>query len=50
MTVKEGRITKLDIQAAMLSDIDFSVAEVKASAVIAYEMTEIYKIKYKAEN
>ena len=50
VTVKEGRITKLDIQAAMLSDIDFSVAEVKASAVIAYEMTEIYKIKYKAEN
>ena len=50
VTVKEGRITKLDIQAAMLSDIDFSVADVKASAVIAYEMTEIYKIKYKAEN
>ena len=50
VTVKEGRITKLDIQAAMLSDIDFSVADVKASTVVSYEMTEIYKIKYKSEN
>lgn len=50
VTVKEGRITALNIQAAMLSDIDFSVSEVKASTVVAYEMTESYKIKYKSES
>ena len=46
VTVKNGRVSNLNIQAAVLSDIDFSVADVKASAVIAYEMTETYKIKY----
>ena len=46
LTVKDDRITALNIQAAMLSDIDFSVADVRASTVIAYEMTESYKIKY----
>ena len=46
LTVKDGRITTLNIQAAMLSDIDFCVADTKASTIIAYEMTESYKIKY----
>lgn len=46
LTVKKGRITSLDMRAAVLSDIQFSVAEVKANAVICYEMTESYKVKY----
>ena len=50
VTVKEGKITGLDIQAAMLSDIDFSVADVRASTVVAYDMKESYKIKYKSES
>ena len=48
VTVKNGKVTNLNIQAGVLSDIDFSVADVKASAVIGYEMKEIYKIKYNA--
>ncbi len=50
ITVSDGRITAFNIQAAMISDIDFSVADVKASTVVAYEMTENYKIKYNNEN
>ena len=46
MTVSEGRVSKLSIRAAMLADIDFSVAEVAASTVICYEMTETYNIIY----
>ena len=49
VTVKDGRVSNLNIQAAVLSDIDFSVADVKASAVICYEMKETYKIKYTAK-
>ena len=49
VTVKDGMVSSLNIQAAVLSDIDFSVADVKASAVVAYEMTESYKIKYNNE-
>ena len=44
--VKNGEIASLDMRAAVLSDIDFSVADVKAKAVICYEMTESYKIRY----
>jgi hypothetical protein len=50
ITVSDGRITAFNIQAAMISDIDFSVADVKAKAVVGYEMTESYKIKYTGEN
>lgn len=49
VTVKDGRVSNLNIQAGVLSDIDFSVADVKASAVIGYEMKEIYKVKYNAK-
>ena len=45
-SVKQGRVTSLNISAAVLSDIDFSVADVRASTVVGYEMTESYKIKY----
>lgn len=46
MTVKDDRIASLSINAAMLADIDFSVAEVKASAIVGYDMTEKYNIVY----
>ena len=49
-TVRQGRVTSMNIRAAVLSDIDFSVADVKAKAVVGYEMTESYKIKYTGEN
>ena len=48
VSVKESRISNLNIQAAMLSDIDFSVADVRASTVVGYDMKETYKIKYKS--
>jgi hypothetical protein len=44
--VKKGRTSALDISAGMLSVIEFSVADVCASTVVGYEMTESYKIKY----
>ena len=47
--VKQGKVSSINIQAAMLSDVDFSVADVKASAVISYEMKESYKIKYEVK-
>lgn len=50
VSVKNGRVSNLNIQAGVLSDIDFSVADVKAKAVVGYEMTESYKIKYTGEN
>ncbi len=46
MTVSDGKVEKLSIKAAMLADIDFSVAEVTASTIVAYEMTETYNITY----
>ena len=46
MTVKNGRVAALDIRAGMLTDIDFSVSDVTASAVVGYELTEKYKIVY----
>lgn len=46
VTVKQGRVSSLDISTAVLSDIDFSVADVRASTIVGYEMTESYKIKY----
>lgn len=46
VTVKNGRVTALNITAGVLSDIDFSVADVGASAIVGYELTENYKIKY----
>ncbi len=46
VTVKNGKITAFDIRAGMLADITFSVADVKASTVVGYELTESYKIKY----
>lgn len=46
MTVADKRITGLSIEAAMLADIDFSVADVKASTVIGYVLTEKYSIVY----
>lgn len=46
VTVKNDRIESMSINAAMLTDIDFSVADVNASAIVGYEMTEKYKIKY----
>ena len=49
MTVKDDRIASLSIKAAMLADIDFSVAEVKASAIVGYELTEKYSVAYTDE-
>ena len=46
MTVKDDRVESLTIKAAMLADIDFSVADVVASTVVGYEMTEKYNIVY----
>lgn len=46
ITVRDDRISDISINAAMLADIDFSVADVTASTIIGYEMTEKYKIKY----
>ena len=46
MTVSDGRVSKLSVRAAMLADIDFSVADVTASTIVAYEMTENYNIVY----
>ena len=48
-TVKKGRITSLDIGTGVLSVVDFSVADVRASTVVGYEMTESYKVKYNGE-
>ncbi|MBO7320264.1 MAG: fibronectin type III domain-containing protein [Clostridia bacterium] len=50
MTVSDGKVEKLSIKAAMLADIDFSVAEVTASTIAAYEMTETYNIIYADED
>ncbi len=49
MTVKDGRIESLNIKAAMIADISFSVADVKASTIVGYEMTEKYNIVYTDE-
>jgi hypothetical protein len=49
VVVKKGRISTLDISAGMLSVIEFSVADVCASTVVGYEMTESYKVKYNGE-
>lgn len=49
VTVKHDRVTTLNISAAVLSDIGFSVADVKASTIVGYEMTESYKIKYTSD-
>ncbi len=46
MTVKDDRVSSLNIRAAMLADIDFSVSDVTASTVVVYELTEKYKIVY----
>ncbi len=46
--IKDDRISDISISAAMLADIDFSVADVTASTIIGYDMTEKYKIKYTA--
>jgi hypothetical protein len=47
MTVSKGNISKLSIKAAMLADVSFSVADVKANTIVAYEMTETYNVEYK---
>lgn len=49
LTVSDNRVSKLSIRAAMLTDIDFSVADVKASTVVGYELTEKYSIVYNDE-
>ena len=46
VTVKDNKIESMSINAAMLADIDFSVADINASTIVGYEMTEKYKIKY----
>ncbi len=46
MVVKDGRVSTLNIRAAMLTDIDFSVADVVASTVVGYELTEKFSIDY----
>lgn len=46
MTVKDGRVSSLNIRAAMLTDIDFSVADVVATTVVGYELTEKFNITY----
>ena len=46
MTVKDGRVASLNIRAAMLTDIDFSVSDVTASTVVGYELTEKFNITY----
>ena len=48
-TVKNGRVTALNISAGVLSVIDFSVSDVTASSVVGYELTESYKVKYTNE-
>lgn len=47
ITVSNRNISKLSINAAMLADISFSVADVNANTIVAYEMTETYKVEYK---
>lgn len=46
MTVKNGRVSALNIRAAMLADIDFSVSDVVAGTVVGYELTEKFSITY----
>ena len=46
MTVSDGRVSKLSIKAAMLADIGFAVADVKANSIVSYEMTETYSVVY----
>ena len=42
----DGRVSSLDIRAAMLTDIDFSVSDVVAGTVVGYELTEKFNITY----
>ncbi len=49
LKVKDGKVSVLSIKAAMLADIDFSVAEMKASTIVGYEMKEKYNIIYADE-
>ena len=46
MTVRDGKVSSLDIRAAMLTDIDFSVSDVVAGTVVGYELTEKFNITY----
>ncbi len=48
LKITDRRITVFKVNAAVLSDISFTVSDVKASAVIGYEMNERYDISYTA--
>lgn len=44
--VTEKAVTYFKVDAAVLSNIGFSVSEIKGNAIIAYELKENYKITY----
>lgn len=44
--VENKRISSFIVDAAVLSDISFSVSEIKGSAIVAYELKERYKVVY----
>lgn len=44
--VKDKKVTSFKVDAAVLSNIGFSVSDIKASAIICYELKESYKITY----
>lgn len=48
LKITNRKITVFKVDAAVLSDISFTVSDVNASAVIGYEMNERYDIKYTA--
>ncbi len=50
LKITDGAVSALKINAAVLSDIGFSVADIKASTIIGYEVKEQYTITYQNES
>ncbi len=46
LKIKDRRITLFKVSAAVLSDISFSVSDVKASTIVGYGLSEQYKMTY----
>ncbi len=46
LKITDRRVSVFKVNAAVLSNIAFSVSDVKSSAVIGYELNERYEIKY----
>lgn len=46
LKVKEGAVSALKVNAAVLSDIGFSVSDIKAGTIIGYELKEYYEFAY----